>query len=89
MLFRWEIQRSDCSVECGEGIQKLSYSCIQTFPQTNHRKVVDNVHCPTTQKNKIYEKCMGACASATWTYEEYGSVRIRHPIVAGDETPSI
>lgn len=71
---RWEIQRSKCSVECGEGVQQLTYSCIQTFPQLNHRKKVDDSHCPTSQKSKLYEKCMGSCPSATWTYEEFGPV---------------
>lgn len=75
LIVRWEIQRSTCSAECGEGVQQLSYSCIQTFPQSNHRKVVDDSHCPTSQKSKLYEKCMGPCASATWTYEEFGEVR--------------
>ena len=75
VMIRWEIQRSKCSAECGEGVQQLSYSCIQTFPETNHRKVVDDLHCPTSQKSKLYEKCMGPCASATWTYEEFGPVR--------------
>lgn len=73
-IFRWEIQRSKCSVECGEGVQQLSYKCIQTFPQSNHRKVVDEVYCPTSRKTKLYEKCHGSCASAIWTYEEYGPV---------------
>lgn len=73
-LIRWEIQRSQCSVECGEGVQQLSYTCIQTFPRTQHRTVVDDVHCPSSQKNKLYEKCFGSCASATWTYEEYDEV---------------
>ncbi|XP_055309435.1 A disintegrin and metalloproteinase with thrombospondin motifs 9-like isoform X3 [Sitodiplosis mosellana] len=71
-VVEWEIQRTKCSAECGEGVQQLSYSCIQTFPQSNHRKVVDDSHCPTSQKSKLYEKCMGPCASATWTYEEFG-----------------
>lgn len=75
LFARWEIQRSKCSAECGDGVQQLSYSCIQTFPQLNHRKVVDDSHCPTSQKSKLYEKCMGPCASATWTYEEFGPVR--------------
>lgn len=72
---RWEIQRSKCSAECGVGVQQLSYTCIQTFPQMNHRQVVDDSHCPPSQKNKLHEKCMGSCASATWTYEEFGPVR--------------
>lgn len=77
---RWEIQRSKCSVECGEGVQQLSYSCIQTFTQSNRREVVDDSYCPTSQKSKLYEKCLGSCASATWTYEEYGEVNKRETI---------
>ncbi|XP_031637497.1 A disintegrin and metalloproteinase with thrombospondin motifs 9 isoform X2 [Contarinia nasturtii] len=71
-VVEWEIQRSKCSAECGDGVQQLSYSCIQTFPQLNHRKVVDDSHCPTSQKSKLYEKCIGSCPSATWTYEDFG-----------------
>lgn len=73
---RWEIQRSKCSVECGDGIQQLSYTCIQTFPQTKHRAVVDDIHCPSSQRNKKMEKCYGSCAAATWTYDDYDEVSI-------------
>lgn len=61
-------------MECGDGLQQLTYSCVQTFPQINHRKVVDDSFCPSNHRKKQYEKCQGECASAVWTYEEFGEV---------------
>lgn len=75
-IFRWEITRTKCSTQCGEGVQQVSHKCIQTYPHLQHKKVVDDSHCPAISNTKTYEKCMGPCLSATWTYEEWGPVHI-------------
>lgn len=70
----WEVTRSKCSAQCGEGTQMVTQKCIKTTPHINHRVVVDDSECPQVANTKSYEKCMGPCSSATWTYDEWGTV---------------
>lgn len=71
----WEITRSKCSAQCGDGTQTVTHKCIKTTPHLNHRVVVDDLECPQITNTVTYEKCKGPCSSATWTYDEWGTVR--------------
>lgn len=49
----------------------MSYKCVQTITELKQRKIVDDAYCPTISKSSTYEKCMGQCRSAVWTFEEW------------------
>lgn len=72
---RWDIVRSKCSAECGEGVQTLKHRCVQITRGTGHRNIVDDAQCPPILNKKPVERCMGPCNSAIWTYEEWSQVK--------------
>lgn len=74
--FRWEASSSECSHQCGEGVRTISYRCVQRILATNDTNAIDSAHCPYTSKPILSEKCMGACRSAEWAYDEWGQVSL-------------
>lgn len=76
LSLRWESKLSLCSAECGNGIQNISYSCVQRLTQNNSSSTdVDDSNCSSEMPSQETQECVGLCESAKWNYTEYESVR--------------
>ncbi|KAL7038269.1 hypothetical protein ACKWTF_009531 [Chironomus riparius] len=68
----WQVYKSDCSVNCGDGNRTIKYECVQRFDRNDQQyKIVDRNHCPHRPETTTFEPCSQACNEVLWFYGEW------------------
>jgi thrombospondin motif-containing protein 9 len=71
----WEIFKSECSVNCGDGNRTIKFECVQRYDRNDQQsKIVDKQHCPHRHETTMFEPCSMACNEVLWFYSEWSPV---------------
>lgn len=68
---RWKVvQKSECSSNCGKGIRKRLFKCMQQSDDGS--QILEDSSCDHLgQKPEEDEECEGPCANTHWEFEEW------------------
>lgn len=75
LLYRWkEISRSECSSNCGKGVQKVTYRCSQEFNNISISHPLPEGYCSHLKRPNPTDPCHGPCDKFQWQYYDWEPV---------------